>query len=66
MVNFSALDKIRHDIISIEQSFKSYHDLLGNQQINISHKKLAEILHKCCGRCRELNSLLLNGVKEEQ
>jgi len=66
MTDYEKINEIRHEIISARQCFKSYHDLLDNPQINISHKKLREILHKCDERCGQLTDLILNGVNAKE
>jgi len=51
------------ELLSISQSFRSYEQLLGNPNINISHKKLREMCKKCAEHCLKINSLTKGETK---
>lgn len=58
-MNEKEIDRIIHEIASIGQSFHSYHKLLDNPSINISHRKLSEICGKCAKKCLEIRQIVI-------
>ena len=64
-IDTEKLGEIRHEFLSHGQMFHSYHELLLNPQLNINHKKLAEICGKCAKACLEVSNIILREVNDE-
>jgi len=67
MLNYQKLNDIRHDLISCQQVFKAYHDLVEKEwkgQIYISPKKIREILLRCITRIGQVNQMIFETINE--
>ena len=58
--------QIIHDLTQAGQMFKSYADLMENNYLNLSHKKMKEICQRCAQRCLDTRNLILEGVKDNE
>jgi hypothetical protein len=62
---YTVINDFLHDTLQPTiQSFKSYADLLGNESINISHKKIIEMLNHLIKRCDDVKNGLYEIVNE--